>query len=122
MTETKILIVDDELELAESMSDLLEFEGYNTDMVGTGEDGLAWIENQIPDLLILDIKLPGIDGIEVLQRVRKNHLNLPIIIVSASSQRGTREKARELGTDEVLLKPFDEDVLLSKIKILITKE
>ncbi len=122
MSETKILIVDDELELAESMVDLLEFEGYASELVGTGEDALIWLETKIPDLVILDIKLPGIDGIEVLQRIKKNHPDLPVVIVSASSQRGTRELARKLGADEVLLKPFDEDFLLSAIRHLIDKE
>ncbi|RJP29964.1 MAG: response regulator [Candidatus Omnitrophota bacterium] len=119
MSEVKILVVDDEKELAESMIDLLEFEGYTTVLAGTGEDALESIAHSLPDLVVLDIKLPGIDGIEVLRRLKQEHPALPVIIVSASSQKGTREQAQDFGADGVLLKPFDQDELLQLIKTLV---
>ena len=119
MPDTRILIVDDEKELAESMLDLLEYEGYLVELVGTGEDALQRIDETYPDFVILDIKLPGIDGIEVLQRVKAMRPSLPVLIVSASSQKGTRERATEYGADDVLLKPFDENELLSILKNLL---
>ncbi|MEW6238959.1 MAG: response regulator [Candidatus Omnitrophota bacterium] len=121
MPEIRILIVDDEKELAESMFDLLEYEGYSVELAGTGEEALQRVDMAYPDLLILDIKLPGINGLDVLQHVRETRSFLPILIVSASSQKGTRERAKELGADDVLLKPFDEEELLSIIKKLLEK-
>jgi len=118
MTNKKILIVDDEIELAESVDDLLEFEGYDTQVVHTGEEALESVESQIPDVVFLDIQLPGINGIEVLRILKQKHPTLPILIVSASSQAATRKEAEDCGADGIFLKPFNEDELLQHIRKL----
>lgn len=121
MSDGFILVVDDEEELRENMYDLLELEGFNVEAVDSGDGALALVNKKIPDLILLDIQLPGTDGIEVLRQVKEKHPNLPIIMVSASSQKNTHDKLNEYGADGFMLKPYDQDELLKLMNSLLAK-
>lgn len=123
MSDAHILIVEDEEDLAENLSDLLELEGFETKVCHTGELALQAVEEHVPDLVLLDIQLMGMDGIEVLKRLKDSHPTLPVFMVSASSQRGMKENLDKFGADAFVLKPYDQDELLALIeKILKHKE
>ena len=115
MPDATLLIVDDEVELAENLADLLEFEGYGVEMCLSGEEALQKVASNMPDLVLLDIKLPGIDGIEVLRRLKEAHPTLPVVMIRASSQQRTREKIEKYGADALVLKPYDQDDLLKLV-------
>lgn len=119
MPDANILIVDDEVELAENLADLLEFEGYNIEMSHSGEDALEKVAANKPDIVLLDIQLPGLSGIEVLEKLKAEYSGLPVVMVSASSQPQTREKVDRLGADGMVLKPYDQDDLLGVIAGLL---
>jgi len=116
-----VLIVDDEEELRENLFDLLELEGYEVATCKTGGEALKSVESRVPDLVLLDIQLPEIDGIEILRQFKERHPNLPVIMVSASSQQGTREKIEEYDADGFILKPYDQDELLALIESLLKR-
>ncbi len=122
MTDHKILVVDDEEELAENMADLLELEGYDVDVCFSGEEALKTMNEQSYSLVLLDIQMTGIDGLEVLRMIKEKKPNLPVFMVSASSQKGTKEKISEYGGDAMILKPYDQDELLALIAKFLNKE
>ena len=115
MTKARIAIVDDEEELRANLKDLLEFEGYAVYAYSNGEDALAELPAVQPHLILLDVQLPGIDGIEVLRRLHLDHPDWPVVIVSASSEPGVLDKAQEYGAREIILKPFNQDEILAHI-------
>lgn len=115
MPDKTILIVDDEEELAENLGDLLEFEGYNVILTSTGEEALEKLAESVPDIILLDIQLPGISGIDVLRKAKSKHPELPVVMVSASSQKGTSEQVGQLGAEAMVLKPYDQDELLELV-------
>ncbi len=117
MPDKTILIVDDEEELAENLGDLLEFEGYKVILTSTGEEALEKLVEPVPDIVLLDIQLPGISGIDVLREAKSKYPELPVVMVSASSQKGTSEQVEQLGAEAMVLKPYDQDELLE----LVTK-
>lgn len=119
MSDATILIVDDEEELRENLLDLLEFKGYQVAAFASGEDALANIESVNPDLVLLDIQLPGIDGIEVLRRIRQTNTKLPVVMVSASSIRSVLAKAEENGANRTILKPYSPQEMLSTVETLL---
>ncbi len=121
MPEAKILIVEDEEDLAENLADLLELEGYTPKICLSGEEALEEIKTSLPDIALLDIQLPEIDGIEVLRRIKELQPTLPVVMVSASSQRGMGEKIKEYGADGMIMKPYDQDELLQLIEELLTR-
>ncbi len=121
MPDANILIVEDEEDLAENLADLLELEGYSSKICFSGEEALKEIESALPDIILLDIQLPEIDGVEVLRRVKKSYPTLPVVMVSASSQRGMGEKVKEYGADGMVMKPYDQDELLQLIGNLLSR-
>lgn len=115
----KILIVEDQPEIRELIRITLEFDDYTIYEAGTGADGLALAERHRPDLLLLDVMMPGgMDGIEVCRRVRAN-TNLrrsKIIMLSAKSQAGDKSAGLGAGADTYLTKPFSPVELMNVIK------
>lgn len=120
MPDAYILIVEDEEDLAENLADLLELEGYQTKICHSGEAAIQSVEDHVPDLVLLDIQLTGMDGIEALRRLKETHPTLPVIMVSASSQRGMSIKIEEYGADGFMLKPYDQDELLKLIEDILS--
>lgn len=101
----RILVIDDHPAVALLVAEALENEGHQAFVAGSGEEGLQVIQQNPLDAVFLDIVMPGIDGIEVLRRIREKHANLPVIILSGRVTEGQIETARELGVTDVLRKP-----------------
>jgi two-component system, OmpR family, copper resistance phosphate regulon response regulator CusR len=117
----KILIVEDEVKIGGYLQQGLTEAGYVVDLVQDGVDGLhTALENQY-DLLILDIMLPGIDGWQVLQRLRKAEHDEPVLVLTAKDALEDRVKGLELGADDYLVKPFAFAELLARVKSLLRR-
>ncbi|KRT67912.1 MAG: signal transduction histidine kinase [Candidatus Rokubacteria bacterium CSP1-6] len=101
----RILVIDDHPEVALIMAEALESEGHEAVIAGSGEEGLQAIDQSPPDAVFLDVVMPGIDGIEVLRRIRAKRPHLPVILVSGTVSATQIETARELGVTDVLRKP-----------------
>lgn len=110
-----ILIIEDNAELAEVMKDFLQAEGYSVFSVGSGEDGLAYLEANVVKLLLLDIMLPELDGFAIC-RLARERFNLPILIMSARHGDESKIIGLELGADDYLEKPFSVPLLTAKVK------
>lgn len=111
---TDILIVEDNIELSNLLYDFLCAEGYTVSIAGSGEQAVEMFEQDGAKLVILDIMLPGIDGFEVCQKIRKVH-DTTIIIVSAKTEKNDKINGLILGADDYIEKPYDIDILLAKI-------
>ncbi len=116
-----ILIIEDELELANLLQEALQIQGYKTLTAYSGRDGLRRIQEWSPNLVILDLKLPDIDGFEVCQRIRERDHRLPILILTARRETANRVKGLNLGADDYLVKPFDIDELLARVGALLRR-
>ena len=114
----RILIVEDEKDLAMVLSELLEMEGYYTDTAFDGEEGLDNALSGIYDMIILDVMLPKMDGFQVLSEIRKNSLNVPVLMLTARSQIEDKVTGLDNGADDYLTKPFDTKELLARIRAL----
>ncbi len=112
----RILVIDDEVAIRDSMRTILEYQGYECFVAPTGEDGLSLVDRESPDLVFLDIKMPGLDGLEVLSRLRATHETLPVVIVSAHGTIGTAVEATKLGAFDFIEKPFGQDRVLLTIR------
>jgi two-component system, NtrC family, nitrogen regulation response regulator NtrX len=113
MTETSVLIVDDEEGIRETLSGIFQDEGYNVITAGSGEEALKVLKEQSPDLVLLDVWLSGIDGVETLQEIKKTNPELPVVIISGHGNIELAVKATHVGAYDFLEKPLSlERVLL----------
>src|SRR5450432_589611 len=119
--ETTILLVEDEENLHEALKLNLELEGYNVVSAMDGTQALKALQNQYFDLMILDIMLPEMDGIEVLETIRIQNNELPVLILSAKNTSADRVLGLRKGADDYLTKPFNLEELLLRIQKLIDK-
>lgn len=119
----KILVVDDEKDLVDLISYNLEREGYDTLKAYNGEDALRFVRSQKPDLVILDLMLPGIQGMEVCKLIRTNSetANLPIIMVTAKGDEIDKVLGLEIGADDYITKPFSVRELLARVRAVIRR-
>jgi DNA-binding response OmpR family regulator len=115
-----ILVVDDDALMRRSLAFNLQQAGYQTSTAGTAEDALALARRQPPDLVLLDIGLPGMDGLDAL-RTFKDQLSIPVIFVTARRRELDEVVGLELGADDYVTKPFDVDVLLAHIKAVLRR-
>lgn len=117
----KILFIEDELDQIMMVKMRLEASGYKVVSAADGDEGLKKVHRERPDLILLDIIMPKIDGYEVCKRLKQDPdtRNIPIIGITASGARGTEEKCRALGADDFIKKPFESADLITKIKALI---
>lgn len=120
VNKQKILIVDDDENIAELISLYLTKECFDTKIVGDGESALEEIKTYQPNIMLLDIMLPGIDGYEVLREVRKNS-NLPIIMLSAKGEVFDKVLGLELGADDYIMKPFDSKEMVARVKAVLRR-
>lgn len=111
----KILIVEDEKELAEILGEYLKVEGYEVILAEDGREGLAFLSRCLPDLVILDIMLPGMDGMEVCRKIRASH-ELPVIMLSAKSGEMDKVICLGIGADDYVTKPFSPLELVARVK------
>jgi len=112
----KILIVDDEPEICWIMKKVLSEQGYGVYTAFSGEQGMELTESANPDLIFLDLKLPGIDGLEVLQKLKERHSSLPVIILSAFDDVSAAVRAMKLGAYDYISKPLNVDEMLITLK------
>ena len=114
-----VLIVDDETEIRESLQTLLEIEGFEVETAGTGEDGLAQMANRPFDLVLLDLALPGRDGMEILADIRAHDSQLPVIMITAYGTVENAVRAMQAGAANFVQKPWDNEKLLADIRAAV---
>ena len=115
-----ILIVDDDALMRRSLTFHLEQAGYRVHAAANAEDGIAFVQHSPPDLVLLDISLPGMDGLDALRELKANH-NLPVIFLTAHRRELDEVVGLELGSDDYITKPFDVDVVLAHIKAVLRR-
>jgi len=118
----RILIIEDESDLADALSQGLRREGYAVDVASDGEQGYESAMVNVYDLMILDLNLPGMDGLEICRRLRASRPNLLILIVTARSHPCDRVTGLDLGADDYLVKPFDFGELVARIRALLRRD
>ena len=118
----KILVIEDEKLLADSIKSLLEKKGFQVETVYDGESGAQYAELGIYDLLILDVMMPKMDGLEVARQVRRQRCNTPILMLTARSDVQDRIAGLNAGADYYLTKPFDSGELLASINALLRRQ
>jgi len=124
MSQAKILIVDDEPDLAETVRFSLELEGYSVLVATNGEEGLNVARQEKPDLILLDLMLPKLDGYKVCRLLKfdERYKSIPILMLTAKTQEKDKILGKETGANEYLTKPFDMDELMAKIKSYLSKQ
>ena len=120
MTKQKILIVDDDNNIAELISLYLIKECFDTLIVGDGEEALEQFASYQPNLILLDLMLPGIDGYQVCREIRGGS-NVPIIMLSAKGEVFDKVLGLELGADDYMIKPFDSKELVARVKAVLRR-
>ncbi|MFH1552257.1 MAG: response regulator [Candidatus Omnitrophota bacterium] len=123
MAKEKILIVEDEKDIAEMIEYNLRKEGYTTLSVLNGEKAVSLAKKERPNLVILDLMLPDIDGLEVCKRLKKNEITaqIPIIMLTAKSREADKVAGLEVGADDYLTKPFSTRELMARIKAVLRR-
>lgn len=120
----KVLVVDDEPNIVVSLEFLMQQAGFQVITAFDGETALARLSDGAPDLLLLDISLPGISGFDVLEHLRgaESTAGLPVIMLTAHGREVEREKGLALGADDYVTKPFSTQALVAKVKELLADE
>ncbi|MBP3937954.1 MAG: response regulator transcription factor [Clostridia bacterium] len=114
----RILLVEDEKRMAQALCEILRLEKYEVDHYDNGHDGLAAIESNIYDIVILDVMLPCIDGYEIAKRVRSQGLTTPILMLTAKAELDDKVTGLDSGADDYLTKPFMTKELLARLRAL----
>jgi two-component system alkaline phosphatase synthesis response regulator PhoP len=117
----RILIVDDEPEMLRGLEDNLRFEGYQTLTAGDGERALALALSEAPDLIVLDLMLPGLSGWDVCRALRQRGLDVPVIMLTARGTEADQVSGLELGADDYVTKPFSLRELLARIRAVLRR-
>jgi two-component system KDP operon response regulator KdpE len=120
MREPHILLVDDEASIQRAVAPLLRSRGYDVEVAGLGADALRAVGQRMPDLVVLDLGLPDIDGPEVCRRIRTTSA-VPIIVLSARSSDSDKVAVLDLGADDYVTKPFSPDELLARIRVALRR-
>ena len=115
-----ILVVDDEPRIAELARDYLERAGFRVDVAGNGADALAMARTRVPDLIVLDLGLPKMDGLDVTRTLRK-HSNVPIIMLTARVDESDKLIGLELGADDYVTKPFSPKELVARVRAVFRR-
>lgn len=116
-----MLVVDDDPRITNLLRRVLAYEGYSVAVAATGDEALNRTLEHAPDLIVLDIMLPGLDGLEVVQRLRAAGDNVPILLLTARDAVADRVKGFEIGADDYLIKPFAPEELLARVKSLLRR-
>ncbi|HVN96931.1 MAG TPA: response regulator transcription factor [Syntrophorhabdaceae bacterium] len=117
----KVLLVEDESKVANFISRGLEEEGYSVDTASDGRMGLELINGSAYDIVLLDLMIPEIDGLEVLKRIRANGIDTPVLIITAKDSKEDVIKGLDTGSDDYLTKPFSFEELLARIRALLRR-
>jgi len=116
----RILLVDDEVAIQRAVGPLLRARGYEVEIAGTGTDALKIVAERAPDLIVLDLGLPDLEGTEVCRRVRATS-KLPIVVLSARGAEADKVNALDLGADDYVTKPFGPEELLARIRVALRR-
>ena len=116
LPQERILVVDDEANIVSSLKEILSDEGYNVSGAQDGLNALDMIHSDPPDLLLLDVWVPGMDGIEVLKTVKTYHPEIEVLVMSGHGTIDTAVKATKLGAFDFIEKPFSMDSLIQSVK------
>jgi len=119
--KSRILVIDDESAIRESLRMILEYEGYEFLGAATGQDGITFVERERPDLVFLDIKMPGMDGMDVLQRIKAVDDALPVVMISGHATVTTAVEATKLGAFDFIEKPLASERVLVTIRNAIDR-
>jgi len=117
----RILIVEDEPDLRTGLKDNLEFEGYKVAVAADGMAALSAVQKESPDLIVLDLMLPKLDGYEVCRRLRGRQIDIPIVMLTAKGQEVDKVIGLELGADDYITKPFSLRELTARIKAVLRR-
>ena len=120
MDKPRILIVDDDENIAELISLYLNKECFDTEIAGDGETALTLVESYDPDLILLDIMLPGMDGYEVCQQIRRTK-ETPIIMLSAKGEVFDKVLGLKMGADDYIIKPFDSNEMVARVRAVLRR-
>lgn len=124
MQRQSILVVEDEEDIRELINYNLTREGFQVEAVATGEDALQSLKKLTPDLVLLDLMLPGVDGLEVCRRLKNNAStsSVPVVIVTAKGEEADVVTGLELGADDYVIKPFSPRVLLARVRAVLRRQ
>src|SRR5688500_12563852 len=118
---TRVLVVEDDADIAQVLQRSLRLEGYEVRIAGDGEAALSHYPEFAPDLMILDLGLPKLDGVEVARRLRDGGEDLPILMLTARDALDARVQGLDSGADDYLVKPFERDELLARLRALLRR-
>ena len=118
----RVLVIDDDPAITGILKRGLSYDGYIVDTAGSGEEGLSRARQHAPDLVILDIMMPSIDGLEVLSRLRAVDASLPILLLTGKDAPADQVRGLESGADDYVVKPFTWDVLLARVHVLLRRQ
>jgi DNA-binding response OmpR family regulator len=118
---TRVLIVEDNRDLAYGLRNNLEIEGYDVDVAVDGAEGLARAKATRPDLVVLDLMLPKMDGFRVLRALRDDGLTMPVLVLTARGEESDKVRGLKLGADDYLTKPFGLLELLARVEALLRR-
>jgi DNA-binding NtrC family response regulator len=112
----KVLLVDDEEEFVNAISERLKMRDLGPEVALDGEAALEVVKDEVPDVMVLDLRMPGIDGLEVLRRVKQNYPKVQVVVLTGHGSDKDEEEARRLGAFEYLQKPVEIDTLVHTLK------
>lgn len=124
MPKERVLVVDDEEDILAVVKYHLEREGFRVILATTGEEAMDLVKNKMPDLILLDLMLPGIDGLEVTKKLKLDDKtkNIPIIMLTAKDEEADIVTGLEMGADDYVTKPFSPRVLVARIKAILRRK
>jgi two-component system response regulator MprA len=120
-TAARVLVVDDEPAVRDSLTRTLRFEGYEVAEAADGVDALAVVQSGHPDLLVLDVMMPRMDGLETCRRLRSAQVYVPVLMLTARDSVGDRVSGLDAGADDYLVKPFALQELLARVRALLRR-
>ena len=117
----RLLVIDDDPAITSALRRGLAYEGFVVDAAGSGQEGLAIARDRPPDLVILDVMMPGLDGLEVMRRLRAADQQIPILLLTAKDSPADEVRGLQIGADDYVVKPFTFDVLVARVRTLLRR-
>ncbi len=121
MKGTRILLVDDEVDFTETLAERLQLRGFVTDLASNGESGIKMVSEKKYDIVILDLKMPGLSGIDTLKGIKALNSGLPVILLTGQGSTKGGEEGMNLGADDYMMKPIRIDELIEKVSKALNK-
>jgi two-component system response regulator MprA len=121
MADAAVLLVDDDARILRMLERTLTAEGYAVDAVADGGAALARVERSVPDLIVLDVTMPGLDGLAVTRRLRARRLAVPILLLTARDALEERVAGLDAGADDYLVKPFEIEELMARVRAMLRR-